>query len=557
MIGATFMITECPKCKARFSFNGRCPKCGQLLIRAKKNTFPILLSTVGYFAFIAVACLALYVLFSGNKGSSPWDRFSFAKNSEASVAPPSFRVCGTLKPTLSIQDCQDVRELFEKRQFDSLNKTAAEIQRAFEQDPSYEYKVVDFYGTFDSTLPEYETLLNEWVAHSPSHVAPYLARAEYYYYKGFESRGQKYSSKTSEQQFTGMHSYFQKALKDIDAALAINPRLLNAYAIRIFIYNADGGNNQEDAVFNNARHYFPSSFILYNAMAGAKRPRWGGSYAEMNRIAMQAYEHIRTNPELYMLFGRIYADQALEFQEKKEYDKALALYTKAIKYGEYYEFFKDRAWAYVKMKEYDRALTDINHSISLRPVKSSPYCLRATIYIEKGDSDAALREIRSMETMFPGDFDVRDLKVWASEWFLSQGHRLFKITPEQGVASYGKAIELKPECKDAYYWRGVAYWKMQHTDLAYSDFEQAIRLDPHDIKTYQMMDSLLASQQRWDEIIEHWNGFLSLEPNNGDAYLERAGTYRHKGNMPSALADLKISCEKGNKKACDLLKRNQ
>jgi tetratricopeptide (TPR) repeat protein len=550
------MRLECPKCKTVISSYGRCPNCGQILTGSKSPSFPILLCTVGYLAIIFVACLALYRIFSGHGGQFLWHGFSFAKEFGVSVDPPSVGVRGTSKPTLSLQDLQNLRDLFEKRQFDSLNKTASGIQSAFEQDPSYEYEVVDFYHVFDSTLPEYEVLLNEWVAHSPSHFAPYLARACYYQYRGWESRGQRYASETSEQQFEGMHSYFQKSLKDVDYALAINPRLLGAHIVRISIYNADGENDQEDAAFHEAQQYFPSCFLLYNTMAWAKLPRWGGSYAEMNRIAMQAHKNVRANPELYMLFGRIYADQAWGFRKNKQYDKALSLCAKAIRYGEYYEFFEERARTYLAMKEYDQALKDVNQCISLRPVKSPPYSLRATIYLQKGDLDAATQEISSMDTIFPGDFEVRNLKEWTAGCFLNQGHTLFKTDLQQAVVSYGKAIEVKPGCTAAYYWRGLASWKLKNTDLAYSDFEKAIRLDPHDFKCYQMMDNLLATQKRWDEIIEHWNRFLSLEPNNGDAYLERAGTYRHKGNMQSALADLRSACGLGNQKACDILKQN-
>ena len=523
---------------------------------SKSPSFSIPFTAIGYLAVIIIACFALYAYFSGHNKQSPWHVFSFAKNYEASVDPPSFRVSGTLKPTLSVQDLQNLRDLFEKRQFDSLNKTASEIQLAFEQDPSYEYKASDFYDIFQSTLPEYETLLNDWSAHSPSHFAPYLARAEYYYYKGWESRGQRYISETSEQQLAGMHSYFQKALRDIDTALAINPRLLSAHIIRISIYNVDGGNDQENAAFDKARQYFPSCFLLYNTMASAKLPRWGGSYAVMDRLAMQAYKQIRTNPELYMLFGRIYADQAWGFREKKQYDKALALYAKAIRFGDYYEFYDERAKTYVEMKEYDQALKDVNQSISLRPVKSRPYCLRATIFLQKGDPDAAMREIRSTEAMFPGNFEIRETKKWAADRLMYQASNYFKTDLEQAVASYGMAIGIKPDCADAYYWRGVACWKLKKTDLAHSDLEQAIRLNPHDIKAYRMMDNLLASQQRWDEIIEHWNRFLSIEPNNGDAYLERAGTHKLKGDMQSALTDLRTACSLGNNKACGILKQN-
>jgi len=551
------MRTECPKCKVDFSTYGKCPYCGRQLVEPKNRLLPILLCTVGTLAVIVLAGVALYAYSSGNIIKSAWFKFSSGTGYEVSVQPPSSRLRGTSKPTITSEERKNLRDLFEKRQFDPLNKAASEIQCAFEYDPSLEYRVCDFYEIFGSSLPEYEELLNAWVAHSPSHFAPYLARSQYYYYRGWESRGYKYVSETSEEQFSGMRSFFQKALKDADAALAIIPRLLSAHLIRLNIYNADGTDNQENAAFEAARQHFPGSFLLYNAMITAKLPRWGGSYAEMEKIAMQAYEHIRTNPEIYMLFGRIYEDQASVCMDNKQHDKAMALFTKAIRYGEYYEFFEDRARLQLAMQKYDQALKDASHSISLRPAKPRPYSLRATVYLNLGDLEAAEREIRSMDAEFPGNYEISRWKDWAARWLLNQGHTVFKGNLEDAVAWYGMAIETKPECQEAYYWRGVACFKLNNSSLAYTDFEQAIRLNPHDLKSYRMMDSLLASQRRWDEIIEYWNRFLSLEPDNGVAYLERAGVNRHKGDMQSALADLKIACDLGNKKACEIQGRNR
>jgi len=551
------MKTECPKCRRKFSEFGNCPHCGQLLLASKETTFSKPLLTIGYLAIISIVCLALYVYFPWNKVQFVLAGFCSAERCEASIAPPSSRVPDTARPTLSLQDRQNIRDLFVKRQFGSLDKIASDIQLTFEQDPSYEYKASDFYEIFDSTLPEYEALLNDWVAYSPDHFAPYLARAEYFCSKGWESRGHKYAANTSEQQFSGMHSYFQKALQDTDAALAINPRLLRAYTLRISMYNADGGGNQINMAFDKARHYFPSSFLLYKEMIWAKLPRWGGNYAEMDKLAVQAHKQIRVTPELYSLFGQIYADQAWVLREQKQYDTSLALFAKAIEYGDYYEFYKERAETYLMMREYDQALKDVNKSISLRPVKPRPYCLRASIYLQMGNPDAAIREFRSMETMFPGDSHVREMRNWAVDFLLYQASNYFKTDLEQAVASYGRVIEIKPDCADAYYWRGIACWKLKKPDLAYSDFAQAIRLAPHDIKTYRMMDNLLASQQQWGKIINQWTAFLNLEPANGDAYLERAGAYKHKGDMQNAFADLKSACSRGVDEACSILKRYQ
>jgi len=197
-------------------------------------------------------------------------------------------------------------------------------------------------------------------------------------------------------------------------------------------------------------------------------------------------------------------------------------------------------------------LRDVSQSISLRPAKPRPHTLRAAVHMKMGDLEAAAQEIRAMDAEFPGDYEISRWKDWASRWLLNQGHTVFKDNPEDAVAWYGMAIETRPDCQEAYYWRGVACSNLNNSALAHADFEQAIRLDPHDIKSYRMMDYLLASQQRWDEIIAYWDSFLSVEPGNGEAYLERAGANRHKGDMQSALADLKTACDLGNKQACEI-----
>ena len=68
-----------------------------------------------------------------------------------------------------------------------------------------------------------------------------------------------------------------------------------------------------------------------------------------------------------------------------------------------------------------------------------------------------------------------------------------------------------------------------------------------------MLDWLLGKEGRWDDVIARWDRFIALEPKNANAYLERAGTHRHKGDMRAALADLKSACDLGNGNACQIL----
>ena len=65
-----------------------------------------------------------------------------------------------------------------------------------------------------------------------------------------------------------------------------------------------------------------------------------------------------------------------------------------------------------------------------------------------------------------------------------------------------------------------------------------------------MVDYILAKDQQWGKIINHWNKFLELKPDHAGAYLERAGAHYHNKDFENALGDLKQSCTLGNQEAC-------
>ena len=162
--------------------------------------------------------------------------------------------------------------------------------------------------------------------------------------------------------------------------------------------------------------------------------------------------------------------------------------------------------------------------------------------------------ITFMETQFPGDGNVGQWRAWAAGTLVNESGPLFKTDLEQAAAKLSLALEVKPDYGDAYYWRGVAYSKLHKTDLARADLEQAIKSNPRDFKAYQMLDYLLSADRKWDEMLGNLNGFLALEPNNADAYFERAHTYWGKGDLKNAYSDLNHACALGNKKACVMLK---
>lgn len=127
--------------------------------------------------------------------------------------------------------------------------------------------------------------------------------------------------------------------------------------------------------------------------------------------------------------------------------------------------------------------------------------------------------------------------------------------PDEAIALFTRAIQLDPVSAEARFQRAAVYAQRGSYEKVKEDLEHAIKLDPRHFEAHRLIDWLLARQRAWDEIIAYWDRFIALEPNNAAAYLERAGAYRHKGDMQRALADIDKACGLGNQQACAIQRR--
>jgi hypothetical protein len=129
--------------------------------------------------------------------------------------------------------------------------------------------------------------------------------------------------------------------------------------------------------------------------------------------------------------------------------------------------------------------------------------------------------------------------------------------PDEAAALFTRAIQLDPASAEAYYQRAALYARRGNYAEARADLGRVFKLDPRHFESHRLIDWLLARQGAWGEIIAYWDRFIALEPNNAAAYLERAGAYRHKGDMQRALADLDKACGLGNQQACAIERFNK
>lgn len=542
------MNRSCPACGNYVSTAGECSFC--TTHKDKESSWLVsLVITVVIIGALTAGSIFLIKIF-GN----PLDfLINSSRNGLYTItqASENLSVSRDPKETITLDQIAGLRDYFENQQFGTLNSILEDYQNGFEINSDDEYKVYDAFRVFAGTLPIYEDLLNSWVNYSPERYAPYLARANYYYVKGWESRGNRFAEDTSDEQLSDMRFYFDKAADDLVMALNIKPNLLPAYDIQIGIFNATGDNDGEDRSLRRALELFPGSFLISARFMWAKAPRWGGTYREMEDFAKEAEQYADSNPELTALYGFIFYDQSRRLVSQKKYNKAVEFCTNALDYGDNWLFYKQRANIYhYYLNEPHKAMIDIDRSIYLRPTIEESYRLRSKIHYKNGDMDNAYDDIMTAELIKPGDAKTRNWREWAGEKLMYRGHKVFKEDLNSAIEQYNLSIQFDPQAALPYYWRGVANFRLKQIDAALPDFQRSIELDPHHFESYLMMDYALLESNQLDEIISYWNQFIELEPDHARAYLERSGTYYHKRDYANALKDLKAACDLGSEEGC-------
>lgn len=102
------------------------------------------------------------------------------------------------------------------------------------------------------------------------------------------------------------------------------------------------------------------------------------------------------------------------------------------------------------------------------------------------------------------------------------------------------AIELDPELREAYYFLGIAYVRLQDRDNAIEAFEKAIEIEPKRELSYIILCNLLWDARNHEEAMKIASQFLHIFPSKKIKGLLLVGTTYYKQG------DFKKAVEKGN-----------
>ncbi len=315
---------------------------------------------------------------------------------------------------------------------DELNLLLNETSK----DESKEETVHRAFYQFYRANPTVGNALDQWIEAGPPSASAYLSRGIYRIKMGWASRGGNFSFQTTKSQFRNMDAWFAAAKNDLDLAIKINPKALEAYFYLIEIDMTQGGKNK-GLLYTKIISLRPSSFCAREYYLHSQTPRWGGSYVAMEATIRKARRYYNTQPRLKALEGRVVFDYGELALHDGRLAEAVKYFNQALSYGNFWlyrqklgeafagmgkhqdainEFdqvveqkpgyagaWDQRARAFISLKKFDQALLDANRAVNIEPLDDANLALRGFVYLKMKNFALALKDFQMAASIRPGE----------------------------------------------------------------------------------------------------------------------------------------------------------
>lgn len=319
-------------------------------------------------------------------------------------APFGFSETVILKPS-------EVQELLAQGKYQELDEKLTAMQKDFENGNVTEDDVYLLFTRSNLLTSDFENHLNQWIAAFPNSYSAYLARGVYFQELGSKRRGGKFFNETSQAQVGAMEFYFEKAIKDLNTALELNPRLVPAYCSLIIINMHSSAKNSIKKITDEGLQNLPESMLIRWFYLLSLEPKWGGSFDEMESFIKEIRPYYERNPKLMVFEGRVSVARGDQLSNRGQYDAAIPFYDKGLSHGENNFYLKQRGEAYLRLNQCEKAIPDLDRSVELWPPTLSTLELRAYCYMKTNQCTKALKDyeaILAVDPVYPNiDLNVK------------------------------------------------------------------------------------------------------------------------------------------------------
>lgn len=253
-------------------------------------------------------------------------------------------------------------------------------------------------------------------------------------------------------------------------------RVALAYNNRGLAYDDRGDYQKAIKDYNTAISIDPKFVISYNNR--------GSTYVNLGKYeeAIKDYDKAISMNSKY---AEAYSNRGFAYSSLGNHQEALKDYTTAISMdSKYAKAYNNRGNAYVNLGNYQEAIKDFNTAITLDRWYAEAYYNRGDVYINQGNYQEALKDCNMAISLNP----KLSLAYYnRGNIYISSGKH------QEAVKDYNIVISLTPEYVKAYNNRGIAYINLGKAEEAIKDFNMAVKLDLEYAQAYDNLGRLYSS----------------------------------------------------------------
>jgi hypothetical protein len=328
----------------------------------------------------------------------------------------------------------DVRGYLDRNAIAELDaRFKADLDRHFSKDHFSEIIHRDFDEFGDSV--ESGQLSMRWVEKAPASPYALTARGQYFLAMAAKARGGKWAADTPSENMQRMSEFLGNAIGNYRKALELEPRLLPADAGITSVARYASRHDAQSAAFVHGMGVDPACTVLTASMMVSLEPRWGGSYAAMNALAVHLSAYVPQRPLLALNTIWPQVDAADMASRSDSYNTAASMLRSVLTNS-------TNSLAFDKMGRW------LDHTTSVDRWEQLVILLEASRF-DRGTQEA--NQIRG-----------RLLLNLARE-------------PKWAMASLKAAIAQDPEDAYAHYLLGAAYWNSGSPAQSEADYLAAMK----------------------------------------------------------------------------------
>ncbi len=446
-----------------------------------------------------------------------------------------------------------LRSLLASKQYARLNAAFESWQTAFEADPRKEYWVADAAEAFAVSDAALESAFEDWKQTTPTAFAPFLAAGTYWKEVGYARRGGRFVEQTHDDSMAAMNEAMEKSVRELNHALVLRPQLVEARRQKMMALMPTSRRDEWTKLAEQTHDMCSDCLLPHIEWILGLRPRWGGSYAQMQKVA--ALSKSSTNPRFSILNGYECRDRAQLLRNDQE-RQALEEASRAVSFGAHVPFLLERVNVLFDLQQFEEAFTDVHRALVLRPGVPEVHLASAKVlFAQKKYLEAAyaFREALRINPALTEAASMHKSIVEGAAYIGSQRAEAGEL--QLAIDAFDLAVELDPNNRAA---KRNRTWLLSPlaapSDADIAALNEQVNSSPDELRKVQSLAYALERTERYPEAIAVFDAYLLRHPSDRRARFERAVAHRRIGDNEEALKEAERACALGLSEACVMMR---